>query len=67
MVDKDILLSACLKKHMRFKDLAKILEISPCQFSRKINSNHFSTKEIGIISEELNLSIADRNKIFFAK
>lgn len=67
MTDKKRLKAVMILNGMTANDLAEKIGISRASFSYKINNlREFRTKEIQAIAEALNLSLEDKEMIFFA-
>lgn len=67
MIDRDLLISATIRKHLTLAKLAQELGISAPSMSRKITASDFRLKEIEKISSVLELKVTERDAIFFAK
>lgn len=66
MIDRDLLLSACYRKHERLADLAELLGIEKETLSNRIATGRFSRNEIAKICKHLKLSKEERDAIFFS-
>lgn len=63
---KLMLRAEMLKKSLTFDDVSKKLDISVTTFNSKLNDfGTFKLKEILMLQELLDLSVSERNAIFF--
>ena len=68
MTDTKELKIALLRSDMTASELADAIGISRVSFSYKMNNlRQFTVPDISKIAEVLNLSISDKDRIFFAK
>lgn len=67
MIDRDLLIGACYRKHLRLGDVANQLGLTQGSLSRRITAGAFSREEIDVIAKYLKLSNKERDEIFFAK
>lgn len=66
MIDRDLLISACYRKHERLADLAKFMGIEKETLSKRITTGSFSRSEIAQICSHLDLSKKEKDAIFFS-
>lgn len=66
MYNAELLNATITKKGIVRKHLASVLGLSPYGFAKKVaGKNEFRASEIRALSDELHLSVKERDRIFF--